>query len=128
MKNILFLYLFSPLFLFSQTNYYVALDTDGGNDSLNTGTINSPFNTVNKALSLMNSGDTCFIRSGVYHEEIIIDGKNNIIITPYNNEYVCFEGTHQITSNWSQYSGNIYQTTLSRHIWQLFVDNKEIGN
>ena len=47
----------------------------------------------------MNSGDTCFIRSGVYHEEIIIDGKNNIVITPYNNEYVCFEGTHQITSN-----------------------------
>jgi len=126
MKNILFLYLFSPLFLFSQTNYYVALDTDGGNDFLNTGTINSPFNTVNKALSLMNSGDTCFIRSGVYHEEIIIDGKNNIVITPYNNEYVCFEGTHQITSNWSQYSGNIYQTTLSRHIWQLFVDNKEM--
>ena len=126
MKNIFFLYLFSPLFLFSQTNYYVALDIDGGNDSLNTGTINSPFNTVNKALSLMNSGDTCFMRSGVYHEEIIIDGKNNIVITPYNNEYVCFEGTHQITSNWNQYSGNIFQTTLSRHIWQLFVDNKEM--
>ena len=83
MKNILFLYLLFPLFLFSQTNYYVALDIDGGNDSLNTGTITSPFNTVNKALSLMNSGDTCFIRSGVYHEEIIIDGKNNIVITPY---------------------------------------------
>ena len=112
--------------MFSQTNYYVALETDGGNDSLNTGTINSPFKTINKALSFMNSGDTCFIRSGTYHQEVIVNGKNNIVITPYNNEFVCFEGTQQITSNWTTYNGNIFQTTLNRHIWQLFVDNNQM--
>jgi len=128
MKKLLLLLLsvFFPVFMFSQTNYYVALETDGGNDSLNTGTINSPFKTINKALSFMNSGDTCFIRSGTYHQEVIVNGKNNIVITPYNNEFVCFEGTQQITSNWTTYNGNIFQTTLNRHIWQLFVDNNQM--
>jgi hypothetical protein len=126
MKKLFLLSVFFPVFMFSQTNYYVALETNGGNDSLNTGTINSPFKTINKALSFMNSGDTCFIRSGTYHQEVIVNGKNNIVITPYNNEFVCFEGTQQITSNWIPYNGNIFQTTLNRHIWQLFVDNNQM--
>ena len=69
------------------------LEINGGNDSLNNGSINSPFRTVNKALSLMNSGDTCFIRSGKYHQEVLINGKNDIVITSFNDEFVCFEGT-----------------------------------
>ena len=126
MKKIFLLFVFFPVFMFSQTNYYVALEINGGNDSLNTGTINSPFKTINKALSLMNSGDTCFIRSGTYHQDVIVNGKNNIVITAYNNEFVCFEGTQQINSNWIPYNGNIFQTTLNRHIWQLFVDNNQM--
>ena len=49
MKKIFLLFVFFPVFIFSQTNYYVALEINGGNDSLNTGTINSPFKTINKA-------------------------------------------------------------------------------
>ena len=125
--KILFLFLiFVPFFSFSQTSFFVALETNGGSDSLNTGTINSPFKTINKALSMMNSGDTCFVRSGIYHEEVIVSGKNDIVITSYNNEFVCFEGTQQITSNWIPYNGNIFQTNLSKHIWQLFVDNNQM--
>jgi len=112
--------------MFSQSNYYVALEINGGNDSLNNGSINSPFRTVNKALTLMNSGDTCFIRSGNYHQEVLIDGKNDIVITSFNDEFVCFEGTSQITSNWVPYDSNVYKTTLNRHIWQLFVDNNQM--
>ena len=55
MKKIYLLLLFFPILVFSQTNYYVALEINGGNDSLNNGSINSPFRSVNKALSLMNS-------------------------------------------------------------------------
>ena len=126
MKKIYILLLFFPILMYSQTNYYVALEINGGNDSLNNGSINSPFRTVNKALSLMNSGDTCFIRSGKYHQEVLIDGKNDIVITSFNDEFVCFEGTSQITSNWVPYDSNVYKTTLNRHIWQLFVDNNQM--
>jgi len=125
-KNLFLLLIFIPVFSFSQTSFFVALEANGGSDSLNTGTINSPFKTINKALSMMNSGDTCFVRSGIYHEEVIISGKNDIVITSYNNEFVCFEGTQQINSNWIPYNGNIFQTNLSKHIWQLFVDNNQM--
>ncbi|MBR77710.1 MAG: hypothetical protein CMD36_07355, partial [Flavobacteriales bacterium] len=125
MKKFIFL-IFVPFLTFSQTTFFVALEANGGNDSLNTGTIHSPFKTINKALSMMSSGDTCFIRSGTYHEEVIINGKNDIVITSYNNEFVCFEGTQQINSNWIPYSSNIFQTNLDKHIWQLFVDNNQM--
>ena len=125
MKKFIFL-IFVPFLTFSQTTFFVALEANGGNDSLNTGTIHSPFKTINKALSMMSSGDTCFIRSGTYHEEVIINGKNDIVISSYNNEFVCFEGTQQINSNWIPYSSNIFQTNLDKHIWQLFVDNNQM--
>ena len=64
-----------------------------GGDDTNAGTLTSPFATVNKALSVMTSGDTCFIREGHYSEEILIDGKNDIVIMPYMNEWVVFDGT-----------------------------------
>tara|TARA_Y100000813_G_scaffold30453_1_gene19289 strand:- start:5 stop:3169 length:3165 start_codon:yes stop_codon:yes gene_type:complete len=97
-----------------------------GGDDTNSGTLNSPFATVNKALSVMGSGDTCFIRTGSYHEEVILDGKNNIVIMPYMGEWVVFDGTMPIQSSWTTYTGNIYKTTLNKHIWQLFVDQQEM--
>ncbi|MBW2590447.1 MAG: T9SS type A sorting domain-containing protein [Deltaproteobacteria bacterium] len=44
----------------------------------------------------------------------------------YQDEEVILSGTLPITSNWTQHSGNIYKTTLSEDIWQLFVDGKHM--
>ena len=126
MKFFLFFLLFLPSVIFSQNSYFVALESSGGNDSTNLGTINSPFATINKALSLMNSGDTCFVRGGTYYQDVVISNKNNIVLTSYNDEFVCFDGTRKINTNWTNYNGNIFQTTLDNHIWQLFVDNNEM--
>ena len=124
-RKIILISFFSWASFLNAQNRYVATTSMGGDDT-NTGTITSPFATVNKALSVMSSGDTCIIREGHYGEEVLIDGKNDIVIMPYMNEWVVFDGTEAVQSNWTIYSGNIYKTVLNKHIWQLFVDQKEM--
>ena len=107
------------------TDYYVATD---GNDS-NPGTLAEPFATIQKAADEMSAGDTCYIRTGSYHETATMQSKNGtaanpITFTNYQDEVVELNGTEEITSNWTQHSGNIYKTTLPGDVWQLFVDDE----
>ena len=103
---------------------YVATD---GNDN-NPGTLAQPFATIQKAADVMVAGDTCYIRGGSYHETVTMQSKNGtaanpITFTNYQDEVVELNGTEEITSSWTQHSGNIYKTTLSADVWQLFVDD-----
>ncbi|MHC4359863.1 MAG: CBM96 family carbohydrate-binding protein [Planctomycetota bacterium] len=107
------------------TNYYVA--TNG--DNSNAGTIGAPFATIQKGVDMLSAGDTLYIRGGTYHEEVKLvaltgTSSNRIVIRNYESEVVTLDGTEEITSSWSVHSGNIYKTTLSKDIWQLFVDGK----
>lgn len=104
------------------TSYFVATS---GNDN-NAGTIDSPFATVTMALSVMKSGDICYIREGSYHEEVTISNMSDITIQAYSGEHVLFDGTYEISSDWTEHEGSIYKTTLSEDIWQLFVDRSEV--
>ena len=116
--------LFSVFSVFAQSSYYVS---KGGSD-LNIGSESLPFKTLSKALNSFDaSGGNCFIMEGTYHESIIIDGKNNITIQPYNSDIVILDGTVEISTSWNQSSGSpsIYETTLSQDIWQLFIDDKQ---
>ena len=116
--------LLSVFSVFAQSNYYVS---KAGSD-LNIGSESLPFKTLSKALNSFDaSGGNCFINQGTYHESIIIDGKNNIIIQPYNSDIVILDGTVEISTSWTQSSANssIYETTLSQDIWQLFIDNEQ---
>ena len=109
-------------------SYYVAIY---GNDNNNNGlSITTPFRTVAHAATVMSAGDTCFIRSGTYHEIVNVTDNSGIdgmplVFMPYNNERVVFDGTVSIDSTWSQYSGNIWKTTIDFDIWQLFADQDE---
>ena len=108
----------------AQSNYYVS----GGGNDLNTGSVSSPFKTISKALnSIGASGGNCFIMEGTYHESVIIDGKSNITIQPYNSDIVILDGTIEISTSWTQSPDNnsIYETTLDQDIWQLFIDDKQ---
>ena len=107
--------------------YYVS--TTGS--SLNSGSISSPFSKVQQAADVMQAGDVCYIREGVYHENIIMENHDGfsgspIVFTAYNDERVIFDGTVLIDSHWSEYSGNIWKTTIDFDIWQLFVDSNEM--
>ena len=79
--------------VFAQSNYYVS---KAGSD-LNIGSESLPFKTLSKALNSFDAlGGNCFIKQGTYHESIIIDGKNNITIQPYNSDIVILDGTVEI--------------------------------
>ena len=66
-RKIILISFFSWASFLNAQNRYVATTSMGGDDT-NAGTITSPFATVNKALSVMSSGDTCIIREGHYDE------------------------------------------------------------
>jgi hypothetical protein len=104
---------------------YVATN---GNDT-NNGSINSPYATIQKAVSKLDPGETCYIRGGSYHETVDLSGLNGtasspITFTNYQDETVTMDGTIPITSSWSVHTGNIYKTTVPEDIWQLFVDGQ----
>lgn len=122
-KNLLFVFFFFVSINFAAAKrYYVSVN---GNDN-NSGTIEEPLATVNKAVSLMESGDKCYVRQGIYYESVVIDEKDNIQILAYNGEHVLFDGTQKIENNWQLHQGAIYKTQLENDVWQLFVDRKEV--
>ena len=84
MKSLIIFVLVSYIY---STEYFVA--TTG--DSLNIGTYSNPFLKVQQAVEIMQPGDICYIRQGVYHENIIIDDNdgnlgNPLLFTSYNDE------------------------------------------
>ena len=108
-------------------DYYVS--TIG--DSLNQGTFDSPFLYIQQAVNVMEAGDICYIRQGVYHENIILDNKdgtlaNPIIFTSYNNERVVMDGTVSIDSVWEPYTDNIWVAEIGFDVWQIFVEYEEM--
>ena len=97
--------------------FYIATN---GNDNAN-GSINNPFRTLDQAASAMSNGDTCFIRGGVYHDELDLDYKNGLTFQSFEQEEVIFDGTISIDSTWESYN-DLYRTSSSEEIWQLFLD------
>ena len=79
----------------------------------------------------MNAGDICYIRQGVYHENIKLESKDGssgspIVFSAYNDERVVLDGTVPINSAWSIFNGNIWVAEIDYDIWQLFVDYQEM--
>ena len=75
MKKILLFLIIS--FIYS-AEYYVS--TTG--DLLNIGTFDSPFLHVQQAADIMQAGDICYIRQGVYHEQVLMDNRDGTLDNP----------------------------------------------
>ncbi|WP_299713745.1 T9SS type A sorting domain-containing protein [uncultured Tenacibaculum sp.] len=125
MNKIVYTLLFFLIFNhnFYATNYYVS---HNGNDN-NHGTIDSPFKTIQKAADIMSSGDICYIREGIYREEVIVS-TNNLTFKNYQDEKVIISGADLIT-NWlpSDIGSNIFEASFTGAETQfsmLFVNNK----
>lgn len=112
-----------PLVIGQTKKYYVS---PAGCDA-NSGVITAPFQTINKAASLMNAGDTCFVKSGYYRENITVreSGTKNspIVFTAYNADPVVISGT-DIISNWKLYRGNIYKAYIPQRVTQVFINGQ----
>lgn len=107
--------------------YYVSAD---GNDA-NLGTFDQPFQTIQKAAQLAAPGETVYIRSGTYRENVVPrnSGELNkpITFTSFANENVTISGTEMITG-WTQHDGSIYKasmlTDLGQGKNQIFVNGE----
>lgn len=107
---------------------YVFVCSESGSD-LNSGTLEAPFRTINRALLDLRAGGTCLIRKGVYYEEILppYSGTENhpITLSAYNGEQVIISGADIITESWEPWSedSGIWRLPLSiKDCTQLFMN------
>ena len=104
--------------------YFVA--TDGSDDA--PGTRSRPLRTIQKAASLMQAGDTCFIRGGTYRETVVQErsGKEGrpIRFVAHPGELVTLCGMEPVRGPWSVHSEAIYKTKVDRAFIQLFADGR----
>jgi VCBS repeat-containing protein len=74
--------------------YYVATT---GNDNTGSGTIGSPWKTIQKAANSVVSGDTVYVRAGTYSEMVTIStsgtASNYITFMPYSGETAIINGS-----------------------------------
>jgi len=126
-KYVLFwLTIFMTKSLLAATFYVSTTGNDSGD-----GSITSPFATFNKVVSVMNAGDTCIIRAGVYEEELVInksgsDG-NYLTFKAAAGEAVEIKST-SVINGWQLHTGNIYKTTVNMSIASRFRAVYHNGN
>ena len=114
--RILYLIIFNALWFTAVSSAKTIYVSNSGKDS-NNGTFSKPYKTLKKAFSVLESGDSCFIRGGIYHESITINNLNGslnkpITIAACNNEVVTVTGTKTIDAKW-----NLYKDVKSPSPW-----------
>ena len=101
--------------------YYVAKD----GDDTNTGSEESPFLTIQKAASIMQAGDICFIKEGIYRETVTPKNQGTadspITFIAYGNDKVIVSGAEKINTEWTEYKDGIYKTDYT--LWK-YSDNQ----
>lgn len=100
----------------SATNYYVSAS---GNDN-NPGTQASPFKTINKAISVMASGDSILLKGGDTFYGTV-NGKSGMNLSSYGTGKAIIEGFQTLTL---AQSGNLYTANLSTQTYMVIVDGQ----
>ena len=104
--------------IFSQSD--VKYVSPSGSDS-NDGSLNSPYKTIAKALSTLNTG-TIKLLDGIYREKVIIENKNNIIISGDQLGNAVIDGTINLNEfNWTETENNIFKTIIDTAIWLSLI-------
>jgi hypothetical protein len=89
----------------------VYVDVANGNDA-NTGELQNPFQTLKKAVSIMASGDVCYIKAGVYRETLM-PKSDELTFRNFENDYVLITGLDEV-KGWSPYKGEIWKAGFKR--------------
>ena len=136
MKKILsltiILFIIFHLSALGQTTYYVSNSI--GDDIIGNGSLDFPFETIGKAISEIDAGDTVIIREGMYHEEILIDNftssnSSPTLIKSFDGETVIIDGTIEILGQWNDDNSNSsikVVNGIDDQITQLFVGNEQM--
>ena len=108
----------------SAKTYFV----DGDKEINGDGSFNAPFHTIQKAAEIMEPGDTCYIREGIYRESIIPFNSgtlnNPIVYKAYKNENVTISGT-ELVDHWEKIDENIYSSNV---VMDLSKENQVFAN
>lgn len=86
-----------------------------GSDN-NSGTISRPFKTIQKCANIVQTGQTCWLRKGIYRETVkpptsgIYD--KPITFAAYNNEKVTISGT-ELVDDWQVFRDSVFKAKVS---------------
>lgn len=101
--------------------YYV--NGTSGLDS-NSGAVGAPLKTIGAALKKANEGDTIWIASGTYREQLRLPC-SGITMRAEPGADVRIKGSDVITA-WTRLNGNIWQTSWPVKSQQVFVDGESL--
>ena len=82
------------------------------------GRIDDPLQSVQACVDA--SSEACYMREGVYADTVTIT-KSNLSLTAYDGETVAFDGSVRIDTTWVPHDRNVWRTTTSRPVWQLWI-------
>ena len=107
----------------SGTPIYVDV-TQGSDDWA--GTWSCPKATLSDALNISSANDEIILASGLYHENVTVSNKDNLLIRAADGAQVVFDGTRSIADDlnvsWGAAdSDGIQEVTLPVDGWQLFL-------
>ena len=123
MNRIVFLFFLLLAFFGNTRTYYVS--KEGKNT--NPGNKAAPFQTIQFAINKLKAGDVCYVRKGIYREQLIFkkNGTKNqpIQLIGFPKEKVVITPTFK-TNHWSKHTKNIYKTPITNKVLQVFVDGK----
>jgi hypothetical protein len=95
---------------------------------VNPGTEDQPFQTLAKAVSVLQPGSVLYVMAGTYRETLSAPSGNltgKIQIMAYQDEQPVISGAEEIFADWLPHEGQIYKTPLTGAAFnQLFVDGK----
>ncbi len=97
---------------------------------INAGTLDAPFQTLARAVTNLNAGDTLYLRGGTYRETLQLPRSgsraNPILVTAHNAEPVTLSGCDALAGPWSPTSNGIYAASAGGSLGfgynQVFVD------
>ncbi|MBW4646930.1 MAG: right-handed parallel beta-helix repeat-containing protein [Goleter apudmare HA4340-LM2] len=93
--------------------YYIV--APNGSDK-NPGTIDRPFKTIQKCATVVQPGETCWLRAGIYREEVRpgVSGTAQAPITfaAYKNENATISGT-EVVGEWTTDRNSVYRSQVN---------------
>jgi hypothetical protein len=108
-------------------DYFVAGD---GRDSNSGTSVGEPFQTIGRAAQVLQPGDTCWIREGVYRETVRITHSGReaepIIFARYRDERVILDGADVVAGPWTEDRNGVWKTRVAANdpIEAVFCDEQ----
>lgn len=104
--------------------YHVAPD----GDDTNPGTLEAPFESLEKASFVINGNDSLYLHEGIYRGVLNLNFKNGdennpVTIRSWPGDQVIIDGTMDVIDGWELHEGNIYKVQLDQDIWGLYYND-----